>query len=64
MSYPYYEPERPLEPAEQEVDGALVCCECEETIPGDAWYFEVGGQYYCEDCMNDHKHLAPFKGEW
>ena len=60
----YYEPELPLEPPESEVDGVLTCCECEEVIPGDEWYFEVNGNYYCERCMEDHKHLAPFRGEW
>ena len=59
-----YEPERPLEPSEQKVDGVFTCCECEETIPGDEWYFEVDGKYYCERCMEDHKHLAPFREEW
>lgn len=57
-------PERDLEPLDEEVDGALVCCECEETIPGDTYYFEVDGKYYCEECMiSSHRHIAPFKGE-
>lgn len=64
MKHHYNDPERPLEPTEQKVDGALVCCECEETIPGDTWYFEVDGSYYCEECMETHKHVAPFRGEW
>lgn len=49
---------------DEEVDGALTCCECEETIPGDTYYFEVDGKYYCEECMiSSHRHIAPFKGE-
>lgn len=58
------EPERPVEPREEKVDGVLVCCECGEVIPGDEYYFELDGAYYCESCMDDHKHVAPFRGEW
>ena len=60
----YNDPEPPVEPPEQKVDGALTCCECEEVIPGDEWYYEVDGNYYCESCMQDHRHVAPFSGEW
>lgn len=60
----YNIPERPLEPPEPEIDGALTCCDCEEVIPGDTWYFEVDGKYYCEQCMEDHKHSAPYREEW
>ena len=49
---------------DQKVDGVLVCCECEEVIAGDTWYFEVDGNYYCEECMEAHKHIAPFREEW
>ena len=35
------DPERSLEPPEPKVDGALQCCECEETIPGDSYYFDI-----------------------
>lgn len=60
----WHEPERPVEPPEAKVDGVLTCCECEETIPGDAPYFDIRGEYYCEECMEGHKHYAPYKGEW
>ena len=39
------------------------CCECEGIIPGDQWYFEIEGNYYCEDCIKCHRYLAPFAGE-
>lgn len=56
----YNDPELPMEPPERQVDGVLVCCECEETIPGDTHYYEVDGKIYCEDCMQDHIHTAPY----
>lgn len=27
------------------------CCDCEEPVQDD-FYFEVGGEVYCEDCLN------------
>ena len=60
----YNDPEPPVEPPEPKVDGILQCCECEETIPGDEWYYEINGNYYCESCMQDHRHVAPFYNEW
>ena len=30
------------------------CCECGEPIQDDSC-FEIGGDYYCEDCMEDHR---------
>lgn len=64
MRHYFNDPEQPVDPPERKVDGALTCCECEETIPGDDWYFEIDGDYYCEACMERHKHVAPFRGEW
>lgn len=58
------DPERSLEPPEPKVDGTLQCCECEETIPGDSYYFEVNGLYFCEECMKEHRHTAPYADEW
>lgn len=56
-------PELPLEPPERPIDGAYTCCCCDEVIPGDEWYFEVNGEYYCESCMEDMKHVAPYREE-
>ena len=64
MSYYYNNPEPPIDPPEPKVDGVLICCDCEETIPGDEYYYEVDGNYYCESCMQNHRHLAPFRDEW
>lgn len=64
MRHYFNDPEQPVDPPERKVDGALTCCECEETIPGDDWYFEIDGYCYCEACMEQHKHVAPFRGEW
>ena len=58
------DPERSLEPPEPKVDGALQCCECEETIPGDSYYFDINGMYFCEECMKEHRHIAPYGNEW
>ena len=30
------------------------CSECGEPIQDDS-YFEVGGDYYCEECMDNHR---------
>lgn len=58
------EPERSLEPEESTVDGYLRCCECEQVIPGDEWYFQFGGNCYCESCVDAyHRHLAPYRDE-
>ena len=63
-SHHYNDPEPPVEPPEPEVDGALQCCECEETIPGDSYYFDIDGMYFCEECMKEHRHIAPYLNEW
>ena len=63
-SHHYNDPEPPVEPPEPEVDGALQCCECEETIPGDSYYFDINGMYFCEGCMKEHRHIAPYTNEW
>lgn len=60
----YNDPELPVEPPETKVDGALQCCECEETIPGDSYYFDINGMYFCEECMKEHRHIAPYTNEW
>lgn len=60
----YRDPESPVEPPEPKVDGALQCCECEETIPGDSYYFDINGMYFCEECMREHRHIAPYADEW
>lgn len=64
MNHYYNDPERPVEPPEREVDGVLQCCECEETIPGDSYYFDIDGMYFCEECMREHRHIAPYNNEW
>lgn len=30
------------------------CCHCDEPIRDDENYEEVNGEYYCQDCFNDH----------
>ena len=37
---------------EQEQTG-IKCCRCEEFIPADERYFEIDGNAYCVDCMDD-----------
>lgn len=60
----YNDPEPPVEPPERKVDGALQCCECEKMIPGDSYYFDIDGMYFCEECMKEHRHIAPYINEW
>lgn len=66
MNYYYYrEPERPLELPEPEVDGILVCEECEEVIPGGDPYFEIEGHAYCECCARYRfGHTAPYREDY
>ena len=33
------------------------CCECGEPIQTDC-YFEIDGDLYCEDCMDNHRHYT------
>lgn len=48
---------------EYKVDGELHCSICGQLIPGGEWFYEVDGKAYCEDCMDDCKHTAPYRGE-
>ena len=65
MSYYRYEPERSLEPPEPEVDGILVCAECEEIIPGGDPYFEIAGRAYCESCARYRfERTAPYREDY
>lgn len=63
MGWPYAA-EPPLEPPEPNIDGVWVCEDCEEVIPGDCIAFEVDGKYYCETCMDERRHYAPFKADY
>jgi hypothetical protein len=53
----------PIDPPDEEETGAYTCCECGENIPGGEIYYEVGGNYYCEDCIKSMRSYAPYKGE-
>lgn len=39
------------------------CCECGEKIQ-DEYYFEINGEYICEECLNDNhrKRTEDFVG--
>lgn len=52
------------EQSSHKVDGALVCCECEQVIPGGEFYYELPAGFICRECMDTHEHVAPFRGEW
>lgn len=60
-----YEPERSLEPPGPEVDGILVCEECEEIIPGGDPYFEINNCAYCECCARYRfERTAPYREDY
>ena len=39
---------------EEKLNELPKCSECGEPIQDDS-YFEVGGDYYCEECMDNHR---------
>lgn len=49
-----------LETSEPKVDGAWVCADCEEVIPGDDKCYDVNGEHYCESCMECRSLSAPY----
>lgn len=58
-----YEPR--LDPPDEGfyIDGAVRCGCCGYTIPALATCYDIDGTYYCEDCIEQARTLAPFKGE-
>lgn len=38
------------------IESRPVCCECGDHITSE-WRFFIGGKYYCERCMDDHREL-------
>lgn len=54
-----------LEPPIESCDnsGAVKCGCCGYTIPAAAFCYNINGIYYCEDCIEQSKTVAPYKGE-
>jgi hypothetical protein len=36
----------------------LYCSCCDEGIEENEYYYEIGGEIYCENCVKDSRHIA------
>ena len=64
MNGPEYDPVDAIERAQaldyvyDEIHGVLHCTDCGEWIRAGEYYFEIGGEIICENCIKDYQKIA------
>lgn len=54
---PVADAERYAADKDEELEKLPKCIECGEPIQTE-YYFEIDGELYCEECMDNHKHYT------